>query len=271
MADIVGVHGIFMNRSSRLEMHDTWLAAIATGMDDRRSARAGDVKFECAFFGDLYRSKGATAAPLAVTDLAPGFEQELLLAMDEDLVGKEEASATKGATVMRLQRALARLQEREFLEGASSAVLSFVRQANRYFTDQAFRRNVLAEFAQAIGTEAPVVVAHSLGTIVAYDWLRAHPGTPKITLVTMGSPLGFREVRRLLGALDEPLAWPSPVARWVNVAGENDPVAMVKELDGVVEGFIDDRIAVTGWKTCHSATEYLANPHVSKVLVETLG
>lgn len=271
MTDIVAVHGISMHHSSRLEMHDTWLAAIVKGMEDRRSTRVGDLGLECAFFGDLYRAKGVAAPPLAVTDLVPGFEQELLLAMGEDLVGDEYSGAAKGATAMRLQRALARLQERKFMDGASSAVLWFVRQAHRYFTDGAFRHEVLTEFAQAIDSGAPVVVAHSLGTVVAYDWLREHPETPNVTLVTMGSPLGFRGVRRLLGALDEQLAWPKPVARWVNVAGENDPVAIVKELGGVVDGKVDDRIALTGWKACHAAGEYLANPHVSRVLVETLG
>ena len=42
------------------------------------------------------------------------------------------------------------------------------------------------------GTE--VIVAHSLGSVVAYEALCAHPEWPVRNLVTLGSPLGIRNL-----------------------------------------------------------------------------
>ena len=82
------------------------------------------------------------------------------------------------------------------------------------------------------------MVGHSLGSVVAYEALCAHPEWPVRALVTLGSPLGIRNLifDRLLpapaaGARGEVRgAWPGGVRSWVNVADAGDVVALVKDL-----------------------------------------
>ena len=181
------------------------------------------------------------------------------------------AEPTKALGLGTLQAALRRLQEYQLLDGATDAILRCVRQVDRYFADRAFRDLVLEELDRAMDARPSVVVAHSLGSVAAYDWLRSHPRTPAVTLVTLGSPLGFRGIRERLGAIGEPLAWPGCVSRWVNVADENDVVATVKSLRGIVDGEVDDRPTRSPVLRTHSALEYLANPHTAKALVQVLG
>lgn len=276
VADIVGVHGIFNHRSDRESMHRAWSASIARGMHTRRTTRT-DVTLECAFYGDYYNTgKAGGAGPLDVADLEPGLAQELLLelaagAAPATVPATAPAEPTKAFGLGTLQAALRRLQEYELLDGATDAILRCVRQVDRYFSDRAFRGLVLEELGRAMDARPSVVVAHSLGSVAAYDWLRARPDAPAVTLVTLGSPLGFRGIRERLGAIGEPLAWPGCVTRWVNVADENDVVATVKSLRGVVDGEVDDRPTRSPVLRTHSAPEYLANPHTAKALVQVLG
>jgi hypothetical protein len=76
---------------------------------------------------------------------------------------------------------------------------------------------------------ARVVIAHSLGTVVAYEALHAHPGLQVDLLVTLGSPLA------LPGAVFDRLhprpssgvgRRPSNVRRWVNISDYGDPIAI---------------------------------------------
>jgi hypothetical protein len=74
--------------------------------------------------------------------------------------------------------------------------------------------------------------------VVAYEALCAHPEWPVRALVTLGSPLGIRNLifDRLVPA---PAArapdgvegmWPGGARSWVNVADAGDVVALVKDL-----------------------------------------
>ena len=70
-----------------------------------------------------------------------------------------------------------------------------------------------------------VVVAHSLGTVVAYNLLRreaADRGWQVPLLVTLGSPLAVSAISRTL----RPLSWPEPVGTWFNAFDPEDVVAL---------------------------------------------
>ncbi|HEY0453972.1 DNA/RNA non-specific endonuclease [Actinophytocola sp.] len=76
------------------------------------------------------------------------------------------------------------------------------------------------------GIDGPVVVlAYSLGSIIAYDVLRERAdGRLTVPLfVTVGSPLGVTEIQDLVTT---PLEVPAPVAKWVNVSDLRDLVAL---------------------------------------------
>ena len=69
------------------------------------------------------------------------------------------------------------------------------------------------------------VVAHSMGTVIAYQVLCARPDLHVRQFVTLGSPLatpGLVLDRLDPAPVDGVGAWPACVEEWTNVAAEND-------------------------------------------------
>ena len=125
-----------------------------------------------------------------------------------------------------------------------------------------------------------VVVAHSQGTMIAYDVLRRMDAAKiKVPLfVTIGSPLGMQEVQDALRQwIGRPTGVPFPkcVDRWVNVAERFDPVAADPTLDDEYEGKIEDingfGLNPNWFGDPHSATGYLSTEHVRRPVRETVG
>ena len=118
-------------------------------------------------------------------------------------------------------------------------VRAFLRDVNDYFY-VAERREVMKKSLVdrlEVGGGPFVVVAHSQGTMIAYDVLMGlDPAKYQVPLfVTVGSPLGVGEVqdqiRRLTNQKGQ-LTKPPCVDKWVNFADVLDPVALDKSLSG---------------------------------------
>lgn len=126
-----------------------------------------------------------------------------------------------------------------------------------------------------------VIVAHSQGTMIAYEVLRQlDPKKVKVPLfVTIGSPLGLQEVqdafRKWTG--EARLKAPSCVARWVNVADRLDPVAFDTDIsndyesDPKIENHAGIGLNPDSPRHPHAATGYLSTKEVRRPVLETLG
>jgi pimeloyl-ACP methyl ester carboxylesterase len=106
------------------------------------------------------------------------------------------------------------------------AVMRVIPQARRYLEDEATRANTLHRVLAALPESGPIVLlAHSLGTVIAADLLTRLPeGIEVVGVITAGSPAGLLAVHRgsdHLEVLREPLP---RVAWWLNVWGGADPV-----------------------------------------------
>jgi pimeloyl-ACP methyl ester carboxylesterase len=112
---------------------------------------------------------------------------------------------------------------------------------------------------QAVDPETRLMVGHSLGSVVAYEVLCAHSEWPVRTLVTLGSPLG---IRNLIFDLLEPApqtgigAWPGSVQRWINIADGGDVVALVKDLRRGFGVNVENHLIYNG-ATAHDILPYL--------------
>lgn len=110
-----------------------------------------------------------------------------------------------------------------------------------------------------------ILVAHSLGSIVAYDYLSAHRDSGLVqALVTVGSPLGSPDLRHLLIGGDDSdtlTALPS-VKRWINVRNDGDPLATLVRpaRDVVVKTPADE-------PDPHELVGYLREPQTANVVL----
>jgi pimeloyl-ACP methyl ester carboxylesterase len=79
-----------------------------------------------------------------------------------------------------------------------------------------------------------VVVAHSLGAIVAFRVLtalqKAGSDARAVHLITLGGPLGVNAVVDRI-KLDRPLVWPGNVRAWSNFFDKRDMVSLAKPVD----------------------------------------
>ena len=121
-----------------------------------------------------------------------------------------------------------------------------------------------------------VIVAHSLGTIVAYDVLSepAFRNRRQALLVTVGSPLGIDNVQaRLRDRAGRPNPVPKGLKEWANFADRFDPVALDATLRDAFEppkNFAIDEAVNNRARNNHDLTGYLSIGVVGTLIREAL-
>jgi hypothetical protein len=288
MARVVAVHGINNTYSGPRRMAADWVTALLDGVELAGGAgllEPPDVG--CVFYGDLYRKPGRAlgdeeVAFLGAEDVADGAEAELLAAWWREAAEVDPGVVPPGARTLGplsgAQAALAALAGSRFLAGTSERLLIFwLQQVRSYFTRPELRAKIQERFSAAIGPDTEVVVAHSLGSVVAYEALCAHLAWEVRGMVTLGSPLAIRNV--ILDRLNPaPLktenawraTWPSPLTSWTNIADRADFVALVKRLrpvfgDAVTDVEIDNRARM------HEVARYLTAKETGSAIAHILG
>lgn len=86
--------------------------------------------------------------------------------------------------------------------------------------------------------ERVLLIGHSLGSVIAYDTLwelswEASAGGEVDLLVTLGSPLATRFIRRSLRGADQPVErrYPGNIRRWVNFSAKGELTALHPRLE----------------------------------------
>ncbi|MFF1608789.1 serine peptidase [Amycolatopsis sp. NPDC058278] len=192
--------------------------------------------------------------------------QEMFVAWVDQLRGQPAfAHGERTAGV----RAAADWLTRHFGEAVRLLAMAFCREVHTYLRKPDSPRRLAARqtVAEAIGAHRPdVVVAHSLGSVVAYETLWAHQDHDVDLLVTLGSPLAMPSVvfPRLL---PDRASKPPRVRRWVNIADVGDIVAIPRTgLSGYFVGVERDVDVVIGKNDFHTVASYLRCPEVAAVI-----
>lgn len=276
MPRVLGVHGIGQQYGSGPELTQVWWLAMRGGLEAAgfRSLaddlRVADVRV--GFFGDLFRPEGAMAAgdpPYSAADVRPGPEQELLTALYDAAVTQDSSlgvpDGAMGAGRVAVQVMLERLlRSRPFARVAQRAFIGNLRQVTAFLSDPAAKQRALERVAAEISPDTRVVIGHSLGSVVAYEFLAQSPSYNVELLVTLGSPLGIPNLvfdRLTPGPVNGVGAWPGCVGEWVNVADADDFVAMRKQLGPLFSGAggaprVRDELVDNGDEP-HAITRYL--------------
>ena len=212
-------------------------------------------------------------ALLASVGLDPEGEREQVFA-DGLLRAAGALPAERMRRALPLPKALRKPIARFFME-------SFVKDSAAYFFKPAVRAALRARLRAQMPADEPfVLVAHSLGSVVALETLadmdRTHAPCDVGLFVTIGSPLGIRELQ---DELDCDLTVPDNIGRWYNFADIIDPVALDKGIasDFHAKGKIFDELIVNAELqrlqsfNPHSAAGYLSHPKVRRLVQLTVG
>jgi pimeloyl-ACP methyl ester carboxylesterase len=250
VARVLCVHGIGQQLAGEDSLAGVWVPALRDGMRRAGCAEAelpGAGEIKCVYYGDAFRPAGrhmGVGDPWLTAADATDFDQELLAAWWQAAAEVDPRVVHPDARTLArvpggVQAALRALSGSTFFAGLSERVmLSDLQQVRRYMTDPEMRQAVQGRVVAEVGADTQVVVGHSLGSVVAYEALCANPGWPVQALVTLGSPLGIRNLifDRLVpapaaGDSGELVgAWPGGAYSWVNVADAGDVVALIKDL-----------------------------------------
>jgi hypothetical protein len=158
------------------------------------------------------------------------------------------------------------------------AFVGNLKQVLLFLTDTTVKNRVLDRLHDDVGDDARALVAHSLGSVVAYEYLCEYKPKHVELLMTVGSPLGIRNlVFDRLTPLPSPDGgeWPGEVTKWVNIADRNDVVALRKDLNPLFPPPggtqpIEDRLVDVGGFTHHKIRPYLNAEESGAALAQVL-
>lgn len=280
-AKVLGIHGIAQQFTSGPQLTRMWTDALRGGLEAaglRSTADTladGDVRV--AYFGGLFRPEKAMAGgapPYTANDVRPGDETELLAALyaeavrlDPSLGPQPEHMAAGRAAV---QVMLDRMARSRTLAGVAQRVfIGDLKQVLRFLHDPVIKELVLTRVHAEVNAQTKVVIGHSLGSVVAYEYLCREAPPSVETLVTIGSPLGIPNMvfdRLTPTPTDGAGSWPRGLSSWVNVSDLNDFVALRKKLSGVfppLTGRAPVRdLTVDNGSAPHAADRYLNSEQV---------
>lgn len=232
------------------ELSRAWYPALAAGLE-RAGAGRLDFSLQCAWYADLLRSE----QPGHWSSLSAGLRH----AFDE-LGG--------GSTV---RAWLDTLLESAAAQHISDWVIQlFLAQAWSYFHDPLPRAQARARLGETLAPDTRVVIAHSLGSLVAWETLMRDPREVD-TLITIGSPLAMPTViaDRLQPPPEGGLLGRPRVRRWVNIAHVDDWVAHPPRLDEHVDGHVEDKL-IEHSEAPHNVLQYLNSEPLARAVAQAL-
>ena len=284
---LVLVHGRAQEGYVDDVLKKSWVDALKYGMAKADVELPAGTTIEFPYYGiTLANMVAQVNAPVGLNinpkGPNPDVDQELrgeLIAQMAANAGLDDEDIRRELTEPAIQKGVqnwgwvqASLRALDRVAGLNSGFIDLVtRDVYVYLQYVGVTRVIDGIVEKAIGTEPCVVVAHSLGSVVVYNILRRRAeDQPVKQLVTIGSPLGIRGMKR---KLETPLRHPGCVENWFNAYDRRDVVSLLPldadnfdivpaiENYGEVDNFTDNRHGVEG---------YLADPEVARRIVKPL-
>ena len=310
---IVGIHGL-ANKPERKVLADWWEKSIREGLAKNCSIQNAQFNFHMVYWADLLyrcpqhhdknRDFDGFYTDQVYREAAPGalkkYEGGVLEGVRATLLG----IAGAGIDALRRLRPMAEFDARVLRKIKQVRDLALYYDENRKIPDRAGQmrqaRHVLMDELksallppeeQQIEGQQIMVIAHSMGSIIAYDVLRdigrERPAFAVAHFVTIGSPLGLSAVKdhvyKERSYAPVRVRTPTIVTkRWVNYADRDDLVAIDKRLrddyrpndrgvrveDDLV---LNDYVNPDGKRNAHKSYGYLRTPELSEHIRHFIG
>jgi hypothetical protein len=235
------VHGRAQEGKSPDIIKGEWMTALRRGFASLGVSEPPGLKIDVPFYGDklaellkardLPQAEGVATRGGAADDGYATFLEEVAtqLSSDDTVTHREIEDAlgpgpqTRGPENWAWVQAIIRAVDRHLPDISNFSIGELLRDVFVYVNDAPVRRAINGIVATELTGEPTVVIGHSLGSVVAYEVLRAHAGNSVALLTTVGSPLGIRAIRNRLAA---PLTMPAGVQNWYNAFDTRDVVAL---------------------------------------------
>jgi hypothetical protein len=156
------------------------------------------------------------------------------------------------------------LRSRTFARVVQRGFIGSLKQVTMFLSNSDVKERVLQRVADEITYDTRVIIGHSLGSVVVYEYMTRYSPPQVELLLKLGSPLGIPHLvfERLTPApAAGASAWPGQVTGWVNIADEDDVVALRKQLAPLFpasggEVGVDDHLVDNGDEP-HAISRYL--------------
>lgn len=269
------VHGRDQQGQDPKVLQTSWLNALNAGAKSLGRQLPGDVEIAFPFYGDVLAKLTQEIELPLVSEISKkgGPEQDEFLLFQHELAEemRQKAGVTdaeidaeygpgaaqeKGPLNWGWVQAILRALDKHGGGLGERAIERFTRDVFLYIARPAVRSQVDKIVSEAITSEPTIVVAHSLGTVVAYSVLTTDERTLNVPLyLSVGSPLGIRTIRDRF----KPVTHPKPVTAWYNAFDDRDVVALNPlnatnfgvappiENYGGVKNATDDRHGISGY------------------------
>jgi hypothetical protein len=280
---VVGVHGVGNYRpgetpiEARTNLTAAWQVALGggPGLSSGRSrpgepAGAG-LDLAVAYYAHHLRRPGSQGSSPSLERLSPSAKT---MATEWIMQVLPQAGVAQGPATYPLRQLVAWLAQQRGLPARAVEwfVATFFTEVADYLdnTDPDARDHVRHDVAELIrARRAQVVIAHSLGSVVAYETLWSRRDLHIDVLITLGSPLALPHAvfPRLQPAPADRGARPPGVKRWINLADPGDLVAIpVKGVSRFFAGVDIDEHTTIGCFDFHLAANYLASPRLADLI-----
>lgn len=223
---IIGIHGL-LNKPLKDTLQAWWGEAIKEGLERNHNENSLQMNFQLAYWADVRNEN-----PIAVKDLSERYEPAdghgPLRRYDRDLADKAREIANKwGGRIIDKGKDLLGIGP-----GVEKLLAVKLEDLSDYYQKEQIRldiRKSLSELLEQNKEKEILLIAHSMGSIVAYDVLRGYDETLAVKIkhfITIGSPLGLPYVSKKVRDEFGDARAPQNVARWSNLADPGDKVAI---------------------------------------------
>jgi hypothetical protein len=282
------VHGRSQGGRDPVKVKAEWFGALDKGLKKAGLSIPADVTIDFPFYGDrldeFVRQFDLPADPAIVPKGSPVFDEfaQFRAEVAEELrvqTGITDAQVRSEvrpapATEMGVQnwewvQAIIRLLDRKLTGVPATTIEVFLRDVFLYCRRDVVRRAIDAIVSDMFKPDTAVVVGHSLGTVVAYNIMRA-AGFKVPLYVSLGSPLGIRAIRRTLGTIGNPVG----PKGWYNAFDPHDVVSLypLDKANFDVDPAVTNNDAVENWTdNHHGIVGYLDDINVAKVVGSGVG
>lgn len=260
MAQIVAIHGVVGDDDTQTQISKNWYPALQAGLE--AAGYSDDFSFQVAYYGDLLRTE------------SPNREQSDWGWQEIKSAASALYNAIGDAELEHLQcrRALFKhLMQCPTLQGLGDELMRhLLTQVWRYFHAPGLRSAIHARLIPLLQHDTRVLIAHSLGSVAAYEVLCQHSLYGVDTLITMGSPLGASGLvfERLRPPPIHGMGKRPPVKHWFNAYDDDDIVALEPQLAQHFHGVVDIEIK-NGWRS-HMGERYLSAPAIGLCIAQAL-